>query len=327
MRNKEVAAHLRLIAQMMTLDGANRFKVRAFEDAADAAEHSEADLEAVDPSTLSGIGPSTADVITEFLRTGSSSRARDLEGRLPGVTEALTMTVVDGVGAKTAWKLSQEKGIRNFDELASAAGRGELREKLATAVGFAKEKASGRVPRASAGIVARFVTEALTAPRAKSADGSHGLVSKVQVCGSFRRGRATSKDIDVVALASPGIGRAEVFAAFGQLGEVINVGDKKSSVWVTRHGVSMQVDLWLVDEWYWGSALHYATGSKDHVKDIRARARARGLTVNEYGVFEAGAEYVPENQLAGRTEESVYGFFGLEYPEPEGREEKARPAA
>lgn len=315
MRNKEVAAHLRLIAQLMTLDGVNRFKVRAFEDAADAVEHGD-DIEKVeDPSTLDGVGSSTADVILEFLRDGHSVRAQDLEAKMPGVTEALTMTIVDGIGAKTAWKLAREKGIKNFDELVVAGAAGELREKLALAVRFAKEKALGRLPYMTAKIIADHVVKQLS-----------DVVDRIQVCGSFRRKKATSKDIDIVALVPSGYDRSEVFALFTELGEVINVGDKKSSIWVTRYGTSMQVDLWLVDEWYWGSALHYATGSKEHVKDIRTKARASGYTVNEYGVFPAGTtngDLNEENQLAGRTEESMYEFFGLKYPEPEDREEKA----
>jgi DNA polymerase (family 10) len=313
---KETAAHLRLIAQMMTLDGANGFRTRAFNEAADAVEHGVDDIGAVeDPSTIDGIGKSTADVITEFLETGSSARALALEAKLPGVTDALTMTIVDGIGAKTAWKFAKTKGIKNFDDLVAAADRGELREKMATAVRFAKEKAAGRIPYTTAKIIADHVVNSM-----------RDVVDRIQVCGSFRRKKATSKDIDVVALIPPHAKREEVFECFVELGEVINVGDKKSSIWVTKYNVSMQVDLWLVDEWYWGSALHYATGSKDHVKDIRAQARAQGYTVNEYGVFRADAELTPENQLAGRTEESMYDFFGLKYPEPEAREAKAEAA-
>lgn len=316
MRNKETAAHLRLIAQMMTLDGANGFRTRAFSEAADAVEHGIHDIEEVeDPSSIDGIGKSTAEVISEFLRTGNSARAQELEAKLPGVTDALTMTVVDGIGAKTAWKFAQTKNIKNFDDLLAAAERGELREKLATAVKFASEKAAGRIARAVAKIIADHVVDSLK-----------DVVERIQVCGSFRRGKATSKDIDVVAIVAPGVTRGEVFAKLAELGEIINAGDKKSSVWVTKYNTSMQVDLWLVDEWYWGSALHYATGSKDHVKDIRAQARAQGYTVNEYGAFKAGDEYTPENQLAGQTEESMYEFFGFKYPEPENREAKAEAA-
>ena len=320
MRNGEAANHLRLIAQLMTLDvpRANRFKVRAFEDAADAVEHLRTPIEEVeDPASLDGIGPSTADTVLEFLRDGSSARVLALEAKLPGATRALTMTVTDGIGAKTAWKLFREKGIKDFDELAAAAERGELREKLAASIKFAKEKAAGRIAHSVAKLIADRVVGEL-----------EPLVDKIQVCGSVRRKKMTSKDVDIVACVPEGCDRAAIFEAFGKLGEVINAGDKKSSVWVTHSYLpSMQVDLWLVEEWYWGSALHYATGSKDHVKDIRARARAQNYRVNEYGVFSAVAvDFNAEAQLAGRTEESMYEFFGLEHPEPEDREEKAREA-
>jgi len=319
MRNKQVADHLRLLAQLTTLDGGNRFRVAAYNEAADAVEHGTDVIEEVeDPSAIEGVGTKIASVIVDFLKRGTSFRAEELEAKLPGAVEAMTMTIVDGIGAKTAWKFYNDKKIKNFDELVAAAGRGELREKMTLAIRFAKEKTSGRIPHLTAKIIADFVVKSLS-----------DVVDKIQICGSFRRKRETSKDIDVVALVPPGYERADVFATFVELGDVINVGDKKSSIWVTRYGVSMQVDLWLVDEWYWGSALHYATGSKDHVKDIRGRAKAAGYTVNEYGVFPAGTtngDFNPDNQLAGRTEESMYDFFGLQYPEPEDREEKAEAA-
>lgn len=315
MRNKQVADHLRLLANMTVLDGGNRFRVAAYKDAADAVDHGGQVIEEVeDLASIEGIGSKISRVIEDFLTRGTSFRLEELEAKVPGATEAMTMTVVDGIGAKTAWKFYKEKGIHNFDELFAAAERGELREKMTTNVKFAKEKLE-RVPRASARVIADFVVNSL-----------RDVVDKIQVCGSYRRGRATSKDIDVVALVPPHAKREEVFECFTELGEVIGVGDKKASVWVTQDDVTMQVDLWLVDEWYWGSALHYATGSKDHVKDIRGRAKASGYTVNEYGVFPAGTVnggFNPDNQLAGRTEESMYNFFGLLYPEPEDREDKA----
>lgn len=313
---QETAAHLRLIAQMMALDGANGFRTRAFSKAADAVEYGVADIgEVNNPSTIDGIGKSTADVITEFLETGGSARARALEAKLPGVVDALTMTIVDGIGARTAYKFYNDRGIHNFNDLVAAAERGELREKLTTAIRFAKDKTAGRIPYLTTKLIADHI-----------ADSMHDIVERIQICGSFRRQKTTSKDIDVVALLPSHATREEVFECFVELGEVINVGDKKSSIWVTKYNVSMQVDLWLVNKWYWGSALHYATGSKDHVKDIRTQARARGYTVNEYGVFKTGVELTPENQLAGKTEKSMYDFFGLKYPEPEDREGKAEVA-
>lgn len=313
MRNKETSAHLRTVAQMMALDGTNRFKISAFEFAAEAVENLKDPVEDVDFESIEGIGRSTAEVVREFLRDGDSSRARELRGRFPGVENALTMTIVDGIGAKTAYKLYKEKGIKDFDELAAAAEQGELREKLAVAVRFAKEKASGRIVHSVAKLIAQRVVDELGP-----------LVDKIQVCGSIRRGRMTSKDVDIVACVPRGCDRAAIFGVFGKLGEVINAGDKKSSVWVThRYLPSMQVDLWLVEEWYWGSALHYVTGSKEHVKSIRATAYKAGYTINEYGVFK-GDSHCESSQLAGRTEESMYEFFGWGYPEPKDREGKIK---
>lgn len=117
-RNLEVAAHLRTIAQLLSLDGAGKFRIDAFENAARTVETLSGPIEDADLSKIHGIGKSTATTIQQFLATGQSMRLNDLGTRWP--VEALTMTRVKGVGPKTAMRLHRE-GIANFDELVARA--------------------------------------------------------------------------------------------------------------------------------------------------------------------------------------------------------------
>jgi hypothetical protein len=101
-------------------------------------------------------------------------------------------------------------------------------------------------------------------------------------------------------------------------------GDTKTSV---RGPRDVQVDLRVVDGASFGAALQYFTGSKEHNVRLRGRARDRGLTINEYGVYrigkdgEAGTTHAARGKaVAGATEESVYEAVGLPWVPPELRE-------
>lgn len=312
MRNKEVADHLSLVAKLLALDGVTKFRVMAFENAAQSVSRMTDPIEdAEDPSVLPGIGESTGSEIRQFLETGSSDRLRDLGSRWP--VEAMALTVVDGVGPKTAVKLHGE-GYRTLGDLVAAARSGTLKERLARAVLAAEDRrvraASGRVVHSTAKYLAQSALDLF----------KH-CAREAVVCGSVRRKAPDSKDVDVVATPAFGMDRARLIDAFCAIGEVINRGDRKASVRFSRFGVTMQVDLWAVEEWYLGSALVYATGSKDHCVALRTLAKSRGLTLNEYGLFPADApEFTRDRQVApSETEEQVYESLGLPYVLPELR--------
>jgi DNA polymerase (family 10) len=305
MDNREITAHLVLISQLMALDGANKFKVMVFQNAADAIKGTNIDVTQVDPKTIDGVGDSIAAVIRQLIKTGTSDKLDELSKRWkPSVME---MTRVNGIGPKTAYKLHLEHGIQDFAELVKFAESGGLNERLTKAVFYARDTASGRIPH----IIAKYLADHVIAE-------IQDLTRNVQVCGSIRRNTDTSKDVDIVACVENG-NRAKLFEKFNSLGEVIGSGDRKSSIRFTHLNTTMQVDLWVVDPWYWGSALVYATGSKDHCVAIRSLAKSRGLIVNEYGIFRQDVEYNEQNQLGGRDEHDIYRVLNLEYQEPAER--------
>jgi len=313
-RNVEVASHLRTISQLLSLDGAGKFRVDAFENAARTIETRFEPIDQSSVSGIAGIGKSTAGVICEFLATGTSSRMEELGTRFP--VRALTMTRVKGVGPVTAMRLARE-GIDDFDVLVARAEAGTLMkggqkdEAMIREVLYARDVGQGRI----AHTVAKHIGEWA----AKEVGKIRGVAS-VTVCGSVRRGAATSKDVDLIVLLKPGRDREAVVRGFLALGDPINSGSSKASAHLTRIGQVMQVDMWMVEEWHHGAALVYATGSKAHCISLRTRAQARGMTLNEYGLFPAKCqEFTKENSLAGCTESEVYCALGLKYIGPEKR--------
>jgi DNA polymerase (family 10) len=311
--NRNVAEHLQLLSMAMALDGQNSFKIKAFEEAAEALVLSPSDVRYTDPRTISGIGASVAEVIADFLATGTSKRLEALKEKHP--IEALSMCRVDGIGPKTALKYHAD-GIHNFAELVVAANTpGRLKDKVRDAVLFAVKKE--RVPHAEAKNLAQEVIDELIRNSFQVIGGSPMVAH--EICGSIRRKAVDSKDVDIVGKVLHEQGRDQVLDEFEKIGTKISRGENRASIRFTHNGRTMQVDLWLVPPESYGSALNYATGSKDHCVAVRALARQRGMLVNEYGIWKQNAAGEAGERLGGSDEGDLYRILRLPYVQPEDR--------
>jgi DNA polymerase (family 10) len=137
-------------------------------------------------------------------------------------------------------------------------------------------------------------------------------IKDVTVAGSYRRGKETVGDLDILVTVKRGTDIMAHFVGYEDVDHVISRGETRSSV-VLRTG--MQVDLRVVPQVAYGAALHYFTGSKAHNITVRKLAQKKGMKINEYGVFKN------DKRIAGKTEEGVFKKLGLPYIEPELRED------
>ncbi|MGH9920959.1 MAG: helix-hairpin-helix domain-containing protein, partial [Nitrososphaerales archaeon] len=271
--NRNVAEHLQLISMAMALEPKPAyFKIKAFETAAEGLVLSPSDVRYVDPRTISGVGDSVAEVIRDFLETGTSKRLEALSKQFP--VEALSMCKVDGIGPKTALKFHAE-GIKNFDELVKAAKAEDckLKDKVRDAVLFAVKKE--RVPHAEAKALSGQVVDELYRIVACSAEmKSNGSTLRLEVCGSIRRHTVDSKDVDIVGCVADKADVGILLDEFVKIGTKISRGENRGSIRFTYQGRTMQVDLWLVPPESYGSALNYATGNTTHNIELRKMAMA-----------------------------------------------------
>jgi DNA polymerase (family 10) len=141
-------------------------------------------------------------------------------------------------------------------------------------------------------------------------------IEQMEFAGSFRRGKETVGDLDIVLVSTEPEAAMDQLASFPKVSQVIARGDTKMSVRVSG---DFQVDMRVVPAQCFGAALQYFTGSKEHNVEIRGRAKRLGLRVNEYGVFRESDLNVP---IAGDTEESVYEALNLCWIPPELRENR-----
>ncbi len=313
--NADIADIFNNLADMLEIEGANQFRVRAYRNAARVAgDHPQSIagmVERNEPLTeLPGIGRDLAEKIREIVLTGRLAQLGEEEGRLPPGLRRLMK--VAGLGPKRVYALHKQLGIGDISGLREAALGGKIRslrgfgQKTERIIIEELEREAGsggqRVNLAVAEEVANALVDYL-----REAKG----VKQLEVAGSYRRKKETVGDLDVLATCSAGCPVMDRFVAYGDVARVSAKGETKSSV-VFRSG--LQVDLRVVPEESYGAALHYFTGSKSHNIAVRAIGVKSGLKINEYGVFRG------DTAIARRTEEEVYASVGLPYIEPELRE-------
>lgn len=323
--NSEIAERLREIYQLMQLAGENRFRAIAFDRAAQAIEALEEPvtdyIEEGRLTEIKGIGSSIASDITSYAETGRIEVLEELRERIPeGIIGWLD---ISGLGPKSIAKIHGELGITELEELKEACRNGRV-----AALEGLGEKSSAKILR-SIEWMQQFDERCLLSEAHETAipflehlSGLEG-VKRIEVAGSLRRSSETIGDIDILTGAEerhiPGI--FDAFTGHERVVEVLERGDTKSSV---RTAGGRQVDLRVVNPSAFPAALLYFTGSKQHNVVLRQRARRRGLSLNEYGLFEQDGEGETdfERPLDCSSEEEIYRRLDLSFIPPELREDR-----
>ena len=335
MENIEIAGRLEELADLLEIQGANPFRIRAYRNAIrtiSGLTRSLGEMVAAeeDLTELPGIGKDLSSYIAELIETGELEILSEVTAEVP--RELATLTRLDGVGPKKAKKLWKELDVTTVDALEEAAEAGKVQE----LDGFGKKsvekilraiqdfrKHQGRFLRAEAVQYLRPVLEHLEGVDA---------IQRLEVAGSYRRGKETVGDIDLLALVEKEGDRAAVMEAFTGAPGVERVemaGETRGSIVLTS---GLPVDLRILGPESYGAALHYFTGSKEHNVEIRKRGQKRGLRVSEYGVFRVDEEASEEGgeggdpqsgeRIAGKTEEEVFGALDLPWIAPVLRENR-----
>lgn len=267
---------------------------------------------------IPGVGEGIADKIEEFIKTGKIKELEKYERKYPVEVEELMK--VEGIGPKTIKILYQKLKIKNLKDLEKAAREQKIRrlegfgEKSETnileAIDFLK-RSGGRFLLGDAYYLAEEIIEKLKKLKE---------VEQIIACGSLRRMKETIGDIDLLVTIKKSVkeGAKKVMDAFVNLNGVIKVWDyglTKSSV---RFKKGIDADLRVVEDYEFGSALQYFTGSKEHNIILRKIAIEKGMKLNEYGLFKKVKS--SWKRIGGETEEEIYKALGLSYIEPELRE-------
>lgn len=327
MRNAEIAAAFRELGTLYELDGANRFRVLAYRDAARAiaecpAPVGELALEGR-ATELQGIGDTIQEKIVALVEQGEIPAAAKLKQTLPGTLVELTR--IPGVGAKTVRRIYDETGIATVGELRAAAEAGQLRDLRGLGAKFEENVIAGLDRIAAEGAEERRLLSDVRdlGNELVRALAESDAADEVVLAGSARRWADTCKDIDIVATAIDPLVLSRELAAHPLVEESGNPSE--SGVRVRTHN-GIAVDLRIVPPEEFGNLLQHFTGSKQHNVKLRERALRMGLSVSEHGITDTETGTVTRCE----DEAGVYRRLGLAYIEPElreGRDEIERAAA
>lgn len=323
MQNAELANRLEEVADLLEIENANPFRIRAYRNAARTVETLSEPivrkLEAGEPLTgLPAIGKEMASHLQSLIASGSFPERDQLLSRVP--PSLLVLMRLPGLGPKKARKLFEELGIASVEALQEAAQAG----RIAGVAGFgakSQEKILAGIEdyrrhtgRLLIDEVERQIAPLLEYLRAEPA------VERLEVAGSYRRRKETIGDVDLLAIATSATTVMARFLGYAGIAKTLMSGDTRSSI-VLRSG--LQVDLRVVPAECYGAALVYFTGSKDHNVKIRVRALDRGLHLSEYGLFrtEGKAKLAEGELVASREEAEVYAALDLPWIPPELRED------
>ncbi|MDA8744096.1 DNA polymerase/3'-5' exonuclease PolX [Rubripirellula amarantea] len=319
MDNAQIAKAFEEMAELLEFRGENPFRIRAYQNGAKAIRELGESVAAVlndperDLAKIPGIGKTLVEKCQTLVETGSLPQLEELRQAVPAVV--IQMARIPGLGAKKAVKLREELGIESLGDLRKAcqedqvAGLKGFGKKTQSAIldGLAiAEEAASRIYWSKADGLARAISDHMQKCKA---------IMKMEWAGSYRRGRDTVGDLDLLVVASDREAAMDHLATYPDVSQTIGRGETKISI---RLDKAFQLDMRCVEEDEFGAALQYFTGSQAHNIHTRKIAKEKGLKINEYGVFKID----DDTKIAGTTEKDVYEVIGLPWIPPELREDR-----
>jgi DNA polymerase (family 10) len=319
MTNKEIAEILNEIGIYLEMRG-EAFKPRAYEKAAQAVEslgkpiseiYKKGGIKALEE--IPGIGVSIAEKIEKLIKTGQLQYYKELKKKTP--VNLSELTAIEGMGPRKIKILYEKLKIKNLKDLEKSAKTGKIRK--IEGFGIKSEENILKGIEFVKGGGGRFILGFIM-PEIRQIEKRLKKLKEVKVinaAGSVRRRKETIGDVDFLIISEKPEPVMDFFISMPEVARVFAHGKTKSAVKLKN---GMDVDLRVLPEESYGAALNYFTGSKDHNIALREIAIKKGYKLNEYGLFKLSAKR--EAQIAGRSEEEIYKALGMDYIEPEMRE-------
>lgn len=323
MTNKELSQLLKNMSAAYLILGENRFKIIAYDKAADSLEFMTQEVKEIweqgKLEEVPGIGKGIAVNLDELFKTGKSTHFEDVLSKVP--QSIFPLLLVPGIGPKKAYKLVTTFQLNNPKTVVEDLEKVALSHKIAVLEGFGEKseqvilsgiesykKGQIKENRMSLPDADRVAQEILTYLR------NHPHVKRADLLGSLRRNVSTIGDIDIAVITDKPEEVVEHFVAFPH--EKITDHGSKGGTILLHNG--RQVDLRVANQESYGAMLQYFTGSKHHNIHLRTHALERGLSLSEHGIKDVKTGKLKQYP----DEESFYKAIGLPYIPPELREDR-----
>lgn len=312
--NKDISKLLKEVSAAYAATGGNYFKIIAYDRAADNIEHATSELKDLwddgKLDTVPGLGTSIQGYLDELFKTGHVKHFESVKKGLPAGMFALLD--IPGMGPKSAYKLAKALNIKDIDDLEAKAKEGKInglpgfgaksQEDILKSIAQVKNTSNGRMPMPIAFNTAQRILDHL--------EGLKG-VKEAFPLGSLRRLVATIGDIDLGVSSKDAKNVIDHFVKFREVDRILGQGPTTAAV-VLKNGI--HVDLKVQPPEAFGSLLQHYTGSKNHNIKLREYSLKSGKSLSEFGIKVRGKTHLFE------TEEKFYGYLGMDWIEPELRE-------
>jgi DNA polymerase (family X) len=324
MRNAEIADALAELATLYELDGAIRYRVLAYREAARVIRQSPVSVEELAregrATELPGVGKTLEQKIVALLDSGEIPAAAKLKRKFP--PSLIEVTMVPGVGAKTARRLYDELGVSSLEDLRAAAEQARIRQLKGLGPKVEENVLASLGKLANGAPAERLLLSEVLPVAEQLADDlrAHPASDAVELAGSARRRTETCHDIDLIATASEPAALAQALLEHPLAATKGSSGEGGARM-TTHNGIA--VDLRIVAPAAYGNLLQHFTGSAEHNIELRERAVGMELSVSEHGITDTQTGEVSRYA----TEAEVYERLGLAYIEPELREANGEIAA
>jgi len=297
-----IARALREMAGLLDASGQETFKARAYARGAEVLERLDADLgELVDRrrlTTLPGIGPALAAMITDLYQTGRSPTLEEQRERVPA--GALELSRIPRLGLDKIAALHAALGVKTIEDLEAACVAGRVRSvkgmgekterRILEAIRRMREPEAQRV----------LLPEALAVADAMCAHFQKAPVTaSAEAAGDLRRWVESVDELSLIAAADRPPDTMKHALRAPLLAEV-TARAKESFQGRLANGLPVRVQV--VPRSAYAPALLRATGSTAHVQHLERLARERGV------------------RLEGDSEADIYHRLGLPFIPPELRE-------
>ncbi len=259
---------------------------------------------------IEGVGEAIEKKIRQYIEIGKIDKYEEMKKKYP--IDFITLRKLQGLGPKKILSLYEKLGITDIESLKKAV----YERKISSLAGFgpkSEESLKKSIETyekygANRKFLARVYPEII---QLRDKLTGSNLFTKVEIAGSFRRMRETLGDVDILAVSPDPVKAVEFFTDMAEVEDLISSGSAKTTVRLTS---GLTCDFRIFDNSSIGAALQYFTGSKDHNVVLREIAISKGLKLNEYGLYRG------DTVVAGSDEGEIYASLGLQWIEPELRE-------
>lgn len=317
---KQIVKELDTIATILEIKDENFFKIRAYQNASRVLEASgillEQDTKIEDIKAIKGIGSHIASNIKEMLDKGSSQEFERLKASIP--PGLLEMLKIPKMGPKKVKYLFENLGISTIGQLEYAC----IENRLVELPGFGKKTQENILKGIE--LLKKFKEQYLYSELIVQAEKilqkiqASGKCKRASLAGSIRRKKEVVKDIDIVASSQDIPGLLDFFTSIQEAADIISKGENRASI---RLDMGTEVDIIIVEDHHFAHALQHFTGSKEHNTELRTYAKKHHAKINEYGIFLEDQKAGQEQLVLQKSEKDLYGYFKMDYIEPELRED------